>query len=285
VSKLILPTPAKVNLYLKVLNKRPDGFHNIKTLFERISLQDEIRLTSNISGKIRITSNHPDVPRGPKNIVYQAAELLRRDFKITHGVDIYIEKTIPVAAGLAGGSSNGAAVLKGLNQLWKLDLSRLQLTAYGCKLGSDVPFFLYDTSFAWGTGRGEVVEPVDFKCKLWHVLVVPRMKMHTRNVYQRLNLKLTNKNDHASILHRSLENLRLNDIGRWMINDLETVVFQSAPQLACLKERLKALGSCGAMLSGSGPSVYAVVKTRDQAYAIREALAKRYKQVYVVSTL
>lgn len=282
---LILPAPAKVNLYLKVVNKRPDGFHNLHTLFERISLQDEIRLISNASGKIRITSNHPDVPLDSSNIVYKAAEFLRQDFRIKQGIDIHIEKTIPVAAGLAGGSTNGASVLKGLNKIWKLDLSRAQLVSYGGKLGSDVPFFLYDTSFAWGTGRGDVIKPAAIKRKLWHVLVVPRMKMYTKKVFQRLNLKLTNRNDHATILNRSLENKPIQGIGRYMTNDLETIVFQMAPQLAHLKKRLASFESCGVMLSGSGPTVYAVTETEDQALAIRDVMVRRYKQVYVVSTL
>lgn len=284
-NSLILSAPAKINLYLKVLHKRPDGFHALETLFERISLQDEIRLRSNRSGRIIISSHHPDVPLGPDNIVYKAADLLRRDFGVKEGVEIHIDKNIPVAAGLAGGSTNGAAVLKGLDRLWKLGLSRSQLTAYGRRLGSDVPFFLYDVPWAWGTGRGDVITPAKLPCKLWHVLVVPKMKMLTAKVFSRLNLKLTNKNHHAKLLHRSLEKMRFESIGRLMINDLETAAFTIAPQLIRLKQRLESFQPHGVMLSGSGPSVYAVVKSQSEALAIRDVLLKRYRQVFVVSTL
>src|SRR6185436_451831 len=155
---ITLQSPAKLNLYLKIVNKRPDGFHNLTTLFERIDLADEITLTSEASGRIRVSCDHPQVPTGPKNLVYKAAALLKQDFGIKQGVHITICKNIPVAAGLAGGSSNAATVLQGLNKLWNLKLTKTRLAAYAARIGSDVAFFLYDCSWALGTGRGEVIE-------------------------------------------------------------------------------------------------------------------------------
>ena len=148
--RIRLSSPAKLNLFLKVLNKRPDGFHNISTVFERIDLSDEILLKLNPSGGIRIDCVHPQVPGGPKNLVYQAAKLLRDDFRVKEGVDIYIKKNIPVAAGLGGGSGNAATVLKGLNELWELRLSRPQLLSYARRLGSDVAFFFMIVRGLWG---------------------------------------------------------------------------------------------------------------------------------------
>ena len=191
--RLTVHSPAKLNLVLDVLGKRPDGFHELRTIFERISLADQITLTRNKSGKIHIRCAHPHVPKGPGNLVFKAAEMLSRDFSVSEGLDIDIIKNIPVAAGLAGGSSNAAAVLSGLNRLWQLGLKMPELAGYASRLGSDVAFFLYDTSYGLGTGRGELIKPLDIRTKLWHVLVTPRVKIYTKDVFTRLKLKLTNK--------------------------------------------------------------------------------------------
>lgn len=292
--RIRLESPAKLNLFLKVLHKRPDGFHNIITVFERIDLNDEIRLTSNPSGAIRIDCAHPQVPRGPKNLVYQAARLLRDDFKIKEGVDIYIKKNIPVAAGLGGGSSNAATTLKGLNELWKLGLSRAQLLSYARQLGSDVAFFLYDCPWALGTGRGDFIQKLDVKTKLWHVLVVPCVKIYSGEVYGGLGLApgpggprkvLTKRSDNVSIFLRHLRRADVAQIGYRLVNDLERVVLLLFPHLKKLEQRLKSLDTKGVMVSGSGPCVFAVVETQQQAKDIQRILSRRFRRVFVAKTL
>jgi len=283
--RLTVLSPAKLNLVLDVLKKRPDGFHELRTVFERISLADRITLTSTARGKIRIQCAHPQVPKGLRNLAFKAAALLREDFRIKEGVDINIIKNIPVAAGLAGGSSNAAAVLLGLNRLWALGLEPKQLVSYASRLGSDVAFFLYDSSFALGTGRGEVIQPLNAATKLWHVLVVPRVKMYTADVFARLKLKLTNKKDNVNILLPFLRTGNLKRLAGALSNDLEPVILSLRPDFFCLKKKLLDAGAIGVCFSGSGPSVLALVQSEKHAKSLREKFDRRYTRVFVVSTL
>jgi 4-diphosphocytidyl-2-C-methyl-D-erythritol kinase len=185
---LRLKSYAKLNLYLQVRNIRRDNYHNIITLFEKISLHDEIRIKPRRDGKIRVTCNNKDVPSGEANLAYRAAYLLRQKAGIDNGADIHINKRIPVAAGLGGGSSNAASAILGLNRLWNLNFSREKLLSVASQAGCDVPFFLYDTSFALGTGRGDKIKALPgIKGKLWHVLVAPDMPVSTPLVYKELD--------------------------------------------------------------------------------------------------
>jgi 4-diphosphocytidyl-2-C-methyl-D-erythritol kinase len=282
---LTVPSPAKLNLVLDVLGKRPDGFHELRTVFERISLADQITLTRNKSGKIRIRCAHPHVPLSSKNLVFKAAVMLASDFSITEGLDIHITKNIPVAAGLAGGSSNAAAVLSGLNRLWQLGLNNGQLVSYAARLGSDVAFFLYNIPYGLGTGRGELIRPLDIRTKLWHVLVTPRVKIYTKEVFTRLKLKLTNKKDSVNIL---LPFLRKGDIVRLsgaLSNDLEPAILSLRPDFINIKNKLLDAGAIGVCFSGSGPSVFACARSLQHAEKIRAKFDRRYTQVFVVSTL
>lgn len=284
-NSLFLRSPAKLNLYLKVVCKRPDGFHELKTIFERIDLADDIRLFREASGKIRITCDHPQVPKGPKNLVYKVAQLLRQDFGVKEGVKIDITKRIPVAAGLAGGSSNAATVLSGLNKLWKLGLDKDGLVDYARKVGSDVAFFLHDCSWALGTGRGDVIRPLEIPHKLWHVLVVPKVKMLTPKVYGAMNLKLTKFGDDVNILTRYLAKNDVAGVGSLLFNDLEQPISQLKPNLLKIKEKLSSFDVAGVAFSGSGPSVFAVVESKKKAQEIHAVLKRRYAQVFVVETL
>ena len=282
---LVLRSPAKLNLFLKVINKRPDGYHNLITLFERIDLMDEIRLSATAGGKIRIFCGHPQVPKGPQNLVFRVAALLQKRYEIGQGVDIHIQKCIPVAAGLAGGSSNAATTLLGLNKIWRLGLKSLELCQIGRMIGSDVPFFLRDTSWALGLERGDVIVPQDIRTKLWQILVVPRRKMLTPQVYRRLNLELTKTNDDVNILIRSLKENNIKRAKRLLTNDLETSIVRICPQLLYVKRRFETLLGDGVCFSGSGPSVYGVVESREEAEAAQAVLSKQYSRVFVVRTL
>ena len=300
-TQISLKAPAKLNLYLRVLKKRSDGFHNIKTIFERINLVDHIRLRSNKTGKICITCDHPHVPLGPKNLVYKVAQILKEKSGIPHGVDIDIKKNIPVAAGLAGGSTNAASVLMGLNRLWRLKLSDISMLRIAKQIGSDVPFFLYDSSWAMGVERGDKIRPLKIKRKLWHILVVPRIKMYTPKVYSRIRIPtdqtgakpanrggtnvLTKTTDNANILVHKLRNSNIMSISSLLYNDLEKVVLQICPRIKNLKDRLKSLNAKGVTVSGSGPSVYGLTDSEREAKQIQAQLSNRYAQVFVVRTL
>jgi 4-diphosphocytidyl-2-C-methyl-D-erythritol kinase len=283
--RLTILSPAKINLVLDVLAKRPDGYHELRTIFERISLADKITLSCNKSNKISVRCPHPDVPQGADNLAYKAAEMLSHDFSISDGLDINIIKNIPVAAGLAGGSSNAAAVLSGLNHLWQIGLNKDQLVNYAKRLGSDVAFFLYNTSYALGTGRGERIQPLDIKTKLWHVLVTPRVKMHTPEVFSRLKLKLTNKKDNVNILLPFLRKGDLMRLAGALSNDLEPAILSLRPDFINLKKKLLDAGAAGVCFSGSGPSVMALARSQNHALSLRAHFEGRYTQVFVVSTL
>jgi len=284
-NQLTVKSPAKVNLYLKVRCKRPDGFHDIITLFERVNLCDDMTFRSRQDGKIRILCSHPQVPKGPKNLVYKVARVLRNDFSIKEGVEIYIKKRIPVAAGLAGGSSNAATALLGLAKLWKLTISHKKLFSYASQIGSDVAFFLYQSSWALGTERGDKIKKININNKLWHILVVPKIKLLAGKVYGGLKLKLTNKKDDVSILIRNLRKNDMSAVGPLLVNDLEDVVLAMCPQLLRLKQKMRSLGAYGVMVSGSGPCVYGLTRTKAAAQKIRQILVKNYAQVFVVETL
>jgi 4-diphosphocytidyl-2-C-methyl-D-erythritol kinase len=283
--RLKVISPAKLNLVLDCLRKRPDGFHELRTIFERISLCDQITLARHKTKKITLSCSHPHVPKAKSNLAVKAAMLLAQDFSISEGLDINIIKNIPVAAGLAGGSSNAAAVLMGLNRLWKLGLGTSQLAAYAGRLGSDVAFFLYNTSYALGTGRGELIQPLDIRTKLWHVLVTPRVKIYTKEVFARLKLKLTNKKDNVNILLPFLRKGDLAGLAGALSNDLEPVLLSLRPDFIDLKYKLLAASATGVCFSGSGPSVFACVASQKHALSLRAKFDKRYTQVFVVSTL
>ncbi len=282
-----LRSPAKLNLYLKVINKREDGYHNLKTIFERINLFDDIELALNQDGRIRIVCDHPDVPLDSQNLVYKVAQLLKDDFVLQEGVDIVITKRIPVAAGLAGGSSNAATVLLGLSRLWKLDLTSRELLSYGRRIGSDVPFFLYDCSWALGLGRGDKIRRLMLPSRFWHILVVPSVKMYSKEVYAGLNLELTKQNDDVNILIRSLRKNDITTIGRLLFNDLESTIVKLFPALYDLKKGLLGMNTKGVSFSGSGPAVFGLTQTEQEAEDMKAMLQKQYAQcaqVFAVRT-
>ncbi len=286
---ITLCAPAKLNLVLDVLGKRPDGFHELRTVFERIGLCDTITLTANPRGHIRVTCDHPHVPKGPRNLAFRAARQIQQEYGVRQGVGIRIVKRIPVAAGLAGGSSDAAAVLMGLNRLWRLSLSQKHLVRHAARLGSDVAFFMYDTSFALGTGRGEKIRPLKLGVKLWHVLVTPKVKMYTKEVFACLagahSLKLTKKKDNVNICLPYLRKSDFQGLGAVLSNDLESSILSLKPDLIRLKKKLSDAGAAGVCFSGSGPSVFALASCRAQAESIKDGFDKRFTQVFVVPTL
>jgi 4-diphosphocytidyl-2-C-methyl-D-erythritol kinase len=269
---ITLKSPAKINLYLRVINKRKDGFHNIETIFERVNLFDAVKIKENSLNKIRISCNSPDVPKDSSNTCFKAAQLLKNTFKINRGADIFINKRIPVAAGLGGGSSDAASVLLGLNKLWQLRLTKKQLIKLAQKIGSDVAFFTCQESFALGRGRGERIFPLKGIDTLWHIIVAPRIKLLTAKVYDRLNLRLTKKGVNVNILIHALRKNSAFLLGRFLKNDLEQAAFKIQPGLLNIKNRLEILDTQGVLLSGSGSAFFCLVNSRKQAQAVKRKL-------------
>lgn len=292
---MVLHSYAKLNLYLEVLNKRADGYHNIKTLFERINLADKISLKSTQSPKIIITSNSRLIPKDKRNFAYQAAKLLKSQCGAKKGVRIHIEKNIPMGAGLAGGSSNAATVLMGLNKLWNLRLSRSKLAGIAARIGSDVPFFVYDTPFALAGGRGEKIKIVNSlkNVGLWHILVIPKFKVSTPAIYKQWDTlkdnkkaRLTRPKIGVKILISRLRKRLLLSSNSGLYNGLEIVTADKYPELISIKNRLRGLGFKKTILmSGSGPACFSIVTSRKEAVVrVKQLKAIKSWKVFVTKT-
>jgi 4-diphosphocytidyl-2-C-methyl-D-erythritol kinase len=258
--------PAKVNLFLEVLAKRADGYHEIATLLVAIGLHDTLEFKEEASGEVRLHCDHPDLSTGPDNLVRRAADLLRQRHGVRRGARIVLTKRIPMAAGLAGGSTDAAATLAGLNRLWELGLADAELAALGAELGSDVPFF-FATPAGWCTGRGERVTPVPLGRRLTFVLACPGVGLSTAEVYRNVSVPAAPAGGEA--VRAAVAAGDPEAIGRCLHNRLQAPAERLCPQVARLRERLAGLHPAGALMSGSGTSVFALC--RDHAEALRVA--------------
>lgn len=265
---LTLPAPAKINYLLDVIGKRPDGYHDLRMIMQRINLCDAITLTLTNTPDISVVCNSKGAPDGPGNIAWKAAMMMLDISQSGNGINIQITKNIPVAAGLGGGSSDAASVLMGINDLLKLGLTEQQLMAVGSKLGADVPFFIFKKT-ALAEGIGEKLTPIPEMPKCWILLVNPGIHVSTAWVYRSLQLT---KRDELNILPKFFESIE--DVVSILSNDLESVTIPVFPVIADIKTRLKALGAAGSMMSGSGPTVFGIFNSFDAAEAARRAVAK-----------
>jgi 4-diphosphocytidyl-2-C-methyl-D-erythritol kinase len=262
-------TPAKVNLFLEVLRRRADGYHDLATLMVAVSLYDTLEFAEDPSGSVRLDCDLPSLSTGPDNLVCRAVELVRRRSGLNRGVSIRLWKRIPLAAGLAGGSSDAAATLAGLNRLWQLGWDRVELMRLGAELGSDVPFF-FATPAAWCTGRGEVVEPLPLGRPLDFVLACPPMGLSTAEVFRGMTVPAEPLDGTA--LQQAAVNGAVEELGRYMHNRLQEVAERLCPAVADLARRMTALGPAGTLMSGSGTTVVALCRNAAEALRIARAL-------------
>ncbi|RJO64626.1 MAG: 4-(cytidine 5'-diphospho)-2-C-methyl-D-erythritol kinase [Candidatus Omnitrophota bacterium] len=291
---LVLNSYAKVNLYLRVYGKRPDTYHTIKTVFERVNLSDTITLSTRKDGTINVRCPHPLLPKDPTlNLAFRSAQLLQKTCRCRHGADIKIVKRIPVGSGLAGGSSNAATVLLGLNRIWRLKLGKEELLSLASKLGSDVPFFVYNQRFALGEGRGEKLRPLPSlkNCLFWHILVVPRMHVSTEFIYKKWDetrtFRLTMPRNDVRILTKGLKEKKIPLIAKGMYNSLGEVTTAYYPQIKHIKQILSEQGVKALLMSGSGPAVFGIVFSRKEAVALRRKLRQLRSswQIFVARTI
>lgn len=292
---MLLNSYAKLNLYLEVLNARRDKYHNIKTVFERIDLSDKISLKCRRDKKINLSCNVSGIPQGAGNLAYRSARLLQDTFGVNRGVDIKIIKRIPLAAGLGGGSSNAASVLVALNKLWGLNLGRERLVRLARKIGSDVPFFIYNCPFAIGGARGDRIKPLKAfpNLRLWHILIVPRVRVLTPRIYKgwdRLNKikgpRLTRTKDNVKIITLALRRSNTAALRRALFNRLDEVTYAFYPRIRRIKERLMHMGVKSILMSGSGPAIFGIVSSRKEALSLARQLKRRcsFGEVFVTRT-
>jgi 4-diphosphocytidyl-2-C-methyl-D-erythritol kinase len=261
--------PAKVNLHLEVLGRRADGYHELATLLVAVSLYDTLEFTEAPGGTLQLLCDHPGLPTGPDNLVWRAADLLRRRSGHPGGAVVRLWKRIPHAAGLAGGSSDAAATLAGLNRLWRLGLRREALAELGAELGSDIPFF-FSTPAAWCTGRGERVERVVVGRPLHLVLAKPEQGLSTAAVFGALDGGEKGGSvppERGRQVREALAAGDVDQLGRLLHNDLQGPAEKLCPEVARLREALAGLGPAGQLMSGSGSTVFALC--RDAAEAVR----------------
>lgn len=275
---------AKINLTLDVLSKRPDGFHEVEMVMQTVDLSDLLRFQERDDNAISLSCQVPYIPIDNRNLAYRAAELLRNKFGITKGLHISIEKNIPVAAGLAGGSSDAAAALRGLNRMWELNLSLDELADLGAELGSDVPFCVYGGT-AIARGRGEIIERLPTPSPLWVVLVKPPIAVSTADVYRNLDLEQVHQHPDTSRMVNALATGNTNAVMAELGNVLEAVTFKMHPEVDRLKQQLLKFGAPGALMSGSGPTVFALAERESRALRIYNALRGFSREVYLTRFL
>lgn len=279
-----LKSRAKINLSIDVLGKRDDGYHIVEMIMQTIDLYDNLKITKIEGDFIKIKSDSEDIPLNQDNIVYKAADILKKRFNVKDGVEISIQKNIPVAAGMAGGSSNAAAVLVGLNKVWNLGLSESELKEIGLQLGADVPFCITGGS-ALAQGIGEELTNIHGLSEGVNILVCkPDIFVSTKEVYQSLDMNKVQKRPENQKLIESLKNDDIKYVSENMVNVLEEVTaskYKEIKQIEATMMKNKALGS---MMSGSGPTVFGLFDNKEYAIKAKEELLIDYNQVYLVNS-
>lgn len=272
---ITLQAHAKINLGLHILRKRADGYHDIETVFHRVNNFDTVTVERTTSGRIAIRCTHPEIPTDESNLCHKAAKLFYSETDHRPGLSISIEKQIPVGAGLGGGSSDAAAVLRACNLLHGYPLSDNTLGVIASQIGSDVPYFLHPDS-AYATGRGEILDYFRLELPYWIVLVYPGIHIDTKWAYQSSTPNRSAR--HLNI--RSLVQENLLQPRAWvnaLRNDFEPVVFREYPVIMRVKEALLKAGADFALLSGSGSSVFGLFQDEVYAREIADSLSNTYE--------
>lgn len=266
-----LKAMAKINLGLDVVRRREDGYHEVRMIMQTVNLYDKLVITVNEEPGIRLTTNLGFLPVNEDNLIYKAARLLMDEYDIKKGVDIQLQKFIPVAAGMAGGSTDAAATLIGMNRLFRLNLSRQQLMDYGVKLGADVPYCIVGGT-ALSEGIGEILTPLPDVPKGYVLVAKPGINVSTRFVYT--NLKLNEETEHPDI-DAQIEAIKEQDFRKMaglMGNVLETVTIPAHPIIQEIKDFMMREGAVNAMMSGSGPTVFGLFEDKQRAEKACEKL-------------
>ncbi|HPW36702.1 MAG TPA: 4-(cytidine 5'-diphospho)-2-C-methyl-D-erythritol kinase [Syntrophorhabdus sp.] len=253
-------SPAKVNLFLKVVSKRPDGYHNIVSIVDIISVFDVIHIEEIPDDVIIIEDDKDILPKDAANTMYRAAVALKERFKINRGVRVFVEKNIPIGSGLGGPSSNAATVLKELARIWKVQINEAELNDIGKGIGADVPLFLYGNACIM-RGIGNKISPVELP-SLWYLIIYPNISISTRRVYEGLKIVLTKKQNDIKLVAKFSGTREVSAI---LENDLERIGILLCPIIKTIKDRLIESGASGTLMSGSGSSVFGIFENEEGA--------------------
>ena len=284
-NKIEIDSYSKINLTLNILGKRRDGYHNIETIMQSINLADRIFIKEEKEG-IKIKCSHPLVPVDTQSLTYRSAEKILNRYRIKKGVKIEIDKKIPLASGMAGGSANSASILVGINKLFALNLSNKVLREIGEELGMDVPFCIQNgTALAYH--KGEKVTPLPFiNPPLWTIIINPGFEIPTKWAYNNLDLGLIKREKNNTIaMLKALKKGGLEGIAKNLFNSFEELIIKKYPEIGKIKDRLMEEGAMGALMSGSGPTVFGIAQNKEQALNIYEKLKSEYKSIWAVQTI
>jgi len=276
---------SKINLTLNILGKRRDGYHNIETIMQSINLADRIFIKEEKEG-VKIKCSHPLVPVDTQSLTYRSAEKILNRYRIKKGVKIEIDKKIPLASGMAGGSANSASILVGINKLFALNLSNKDLREIGEELGMDVPFCIQNgTALAYH--KGEKVTPLPpINPPLWIIIINPGFEIPTKWAYNNLDLGLIKREKNSTIaMLKALKEGGLEGIAKNLFNSFEGLVIKKYPEIGKINDRLVEEGALGALMSGSGPTVFGIAQNKEQALRIYEKLKSEYKSIWAVHTV
>lgn len=279
-----LPAFAKINWFLKIYGKRADGFHEIRTMFQTVSLRDYLYFAE--SDSLNLTCDAPNIPIDESNLIIKAAIILREKYNVKKGAAIHLEKKIPSPGGLGGGSSDATAALIGLARLWQIEIAESELVKIAAELGSDAPFFLCGGT-ALGAGRGTKITPVaDIEEKIL-LIVTPNVAVSTRDAYEQLNASRLTNFSSKSILKLCRDEAEAQHLRQFELkNDFEAAVFKIAPEIERVKKSLLENGARDALLSGSGASVFAVFENEETRQATIKAFANKQNwRMFAVATV
>jgi 4-diphosphocytidyl-2-C-methyl-D-erythritol kinase len=284
--KINVPAFAKINLGLRVHGRRPDGYHEISTVFQTVTLRDTLSFQATNDGSLELVCSDPSIPADDSNLVLRAASALRERFGVSRGARVELEKAIPAGGGLGGGSADAAVTLAALATLWKIATDAGELAEIGARLGADVPFFLYGGT-ALGTGTGTEIQPLEDATKMHLVIIAPGVHVSTAEAYRVLGAPALTKVEplvNLSVSHTEAD-FPASLCGVWS-NDFEAVVVRLHPEIGRAREALEGAGSRRIMLSGSGSSVFGVFESKGEAARAREALkAEGGWRVFACETL
>jgi 4-diphosphocytidyl-2-C-methyl-D-erythritol kinase len=272
--------PAKINLTLDVLRKREDSYHDVEMIMTTVDLADRIELNTLAEDRIEVSLWSRYVPNDERNLAYKAAKAFKQKYNITKGVHIKIEKVIPVSAGLGGGSTDAAAVLRGLNQLWNMNIPIEELAALGSTIGSDIPFCVYGST-GIAKGFGEIIERLPSPPPFWVVLAKPDIGVSTKTIFQRVKIDEINHPNTEAVIQALYEKnftMLCNNIG----NSLEAITSSIHPEILRIKEKMRQAGAAGVLMSGSGPTVYGLVEHESKAHRIYNGMKGFCSEVYLV---
>ncbi|MTI69381.1 MAG: 4-(cytidine 5'-diphospho)-2-C-methyl-D-erythritol kinase [Firmicutes bacterium] len=280
---MVLDAYAKINLALDVIGKRNDGYHELRMIMQQVNLKDKITIKERKKDVV-IKCDNPLVPTDESNLVYKAYEILKNKFNIDKGIYIEIEKNIPVAAGLAGGSSNAAAVLKGLNKLWNLNLADKELMDIAVNIGADVPYCIMGKT-ALAEGIGEKLTKLPSFSDKFILLTKPNIEVSTAYVYKNLNFKEIDKRPDVFSIIEAMNNNDLNFVANNMINVLENVTTKEYSIINEIKQTMVKYNALGSLMSGSGPTVFGIFDNEKDIKKCRDKLKEEFKEVFIAKTL